>query len=64
MAPQPDNDNTPKAPDKNDKTKGDKHVNADINREKNKDFKASLLVHYLDFLCEIVYFYILNSLFR
>lgn len=40
MAPQPDNDNTPKAPDKNDKTKGDKHGNSDANKEKNKDFKT------------------------
>lgn len=43
MAPQPDNDNTPKAPDKNDKTKGDKHGNSDANKEKNKDFKVILL---------------------
>lgn len=41
MAPSPENDNAPKAPDKNDKSKCEKPSVSEISKEKDKDTKVS-----------------------
>lgn len=48
MAPSPENDNAPKAPDKNDKSKCEKQTVSEICKEKDKDTKVSILIPIYD----------------
>lgn len=47
MAPSPEDDNTPKAPDKSDKNKCDKVITDEIVREKDKEEKVSIVEFFL-----------------